>query len=80
MSIAGVDEHQMFDKFPCRLPVWWGYYGEIGIQPDIKGISGKKVILRIQKSSIGLRRFWQIIPHVRSDALSMLKIACYGSL
>ena len=49
MSIAGVDEHQMFDKFPCRLPVWWGYYGDIGIQPDIKGISGKKVILRIQK-------------------------------
>ena len=49
MSIAGIDEHQMFDKFPCRLPVWWGYYGEIGIQPDIKGISGKKVILRIQK-------------------------------
>ena len=58
MSIAGIDEHQMYDKFPCRLPVWWGYYGDIGIQPDIKGISGKKVILRIQKK---FNRFEKIL-------------------
>ena len=58
MSIAGIDEHQMFDKFPCRLPVWWGYYGDIGIKPDIKGISGKKVILRIQKK---FNRFEKIL-------------------
>ena len=58
MSIAGVDDHQMFDKYPCRLPVWWGYYGDIGVKPDIKGISGKKVILRIQKK---FNRFEKIL-------------------
>ena len=49
MSIAGIEDHQMYDKYPCRLPVWWGYFGDIGVKPDINGISGRKVVLRIQK-------------------------------
>ena len=49
MSIAGVDDHQMYDKYPCRLPVWWGFFGDIGVKPDIDGISGRKVVLRIEK-------------------------------
>lgn len=49
MSIAGVEEHTMFDRYPCRLPVWWGYFGDIGTKPDIDDISGKMVILRIEK-------------------------------
>ena len=61
MSIAGVNEHHMFDKFPCRLPVWWGYYGSIGVKPDIKGISGRKVILRIQKR---FNRFERILAKI----------------
>ncbi|DAC56849.1 MAG TPA: hypothetical protein HA354_06495 [Candidatus Poseidoniaceae archaeon] len=49
MSIAGVENHQMYDKYPCRLPVWWGHFGDVGVKPDINGISGKKVVLRIEK-------------------------------
>ena len=49
MSISGVNEHVMYGKYPCRLPVWWGYYGDIGVEPELKNISGRKVILRIEK-------------------------------
>lgn len=49
MSISGVNEHVMYGKYPCRLPVWWGYYGDIGVKPELKHISGRKVILRIEK-------------------------------
>jgi len=36
-------------KYPCRLPVWWGRYGEIGPHPEGSGISGRKVVIRIEK-------------------------------
>ena len=49
MTTSGIKEHPMYGKYPCRLPVWWGYYGEIGLHPSINGISGRCVILRIQK-------------------------------
>ena len=49
MSISGVNDHVMHGKYPCRLPVWWGYYGDIGVKPELKHISGRKVILRIEK-------------------------------
>ena len=51
MSIADIENHPMFDKYPCRLPVWWGYFGDVGVKPDITGISGRKVVLRIEKDS-----------------------------
>jgi len=37
------------DKYPCRLPVWWGRYGEIGPHPEGTGISGRKIVIRIEK-------------------------------
>ena len=49
MTISGIDTHIYFDKYPCRLPVWWGYFGEVGVKPDQANISGKKVVLRIEK-------------------------------
>ena len=49
MSITGVEEHHMFNKYPCRLPVWWGYFGDVGIKPNIENISGMKIMLRIEK-------------------------------
>lgn len=36
-------------KYPCRLPVWWGRYGDIGPHPDAVGLSGRKVVIRIEK-------------------------------
>ena len=34
MSISGIKDHVMYGKYPCRLPVWWGYFGDIGVKPD----------------------------------------------
>ena len=49
MQLSGINGHSLKDKYPCRLPVWWGYIGEPGSHPDIKGITGRRVVLRIQK-------------------------------
>ena len=49
MSISGIEDNPLYGKYPCRLPVWWGYHGEIRIHPSIAGISGRNVIMRIQK-------------------------------
>ena len=49
MSISGIKDHMMYGKYPCRLPVWWGYFGDIGVKPELNNISGRKVILRIEK-------------------------------
>ena len=49
MVLSGIENHIMYGKYPCRLPVWWGLFGEIGLDPEISNISGRKVILRIEK-------------------------------
>ena len=49
MTIHGLDEHEYAGLYPCRLPVWWGYYGDEGVHPSIRGINGKSVVLRIEK-------------------------------
>jgi len=49
MNLSGIEEHPLKNKYPCRLPVWWGYIGQAGSHPNIKGITGRKVVLRIQK-------------------------------
>ena len=47
-----------WQKYPCRLPVWWGHYGEIGAHPNLPKISGKKVVLRIEKDLTDLNDYW----------------------
>lgn len=37
------------DFVPVRLPVDWEYRGDAGIHPDIKGVTGKNVVLIIKK-------------------------------
>ncbi|MBL6731470.1 MAG: hypothetical protein ISP82_00795 [Candidatus Poseidoniaceae archaeon] len=49
MAIHGVDKHEYSGLYPCRLPVWWGFYGKVGLRPRLDGISGKAVVLRIEK-------------------------------
>ena len=49
MELSGIESHAMYGKYPCRLPVWWGLFGEIGLEPGLKKIDGRKVILRIEK-------------------------------
>ena len=47
--LAGLDEHPLAHQFPCRLPVWWGRFGEVEKDPSERGVSGRKVVLRIPK-------------------------------
>ena len=49
MDLSGIENHAMYGKYPCRLPVWWGLFGEVGLDPEIKHVSGKRVVLRIEK-------------------------------
>lgn len=37
------------DFIPVRLPVEWEYRGDAGLHPDINGVTGKEVVLLIQK-------------------------------
>lgn len=37
------------DFVPVRLPVEWEYRGDAGLHPDIFGVTGKEVVLLIQK-------------------------------
>ena len=48
-ELAGLEEHPLSTQFPCRVPVWWGRYGDVERDPSIRGVSGRKVVLRIPK-------------------------------
>ena len=37
------------DFIPVRLPVDWEYRGDPGLHPEIDGVTGKEVVLLIQK-------------------------------
>ena len=42
-------EGEWGDFVPVRLPVEWEYRGEPGIHPEIEGVTGKSVVLVIEK-------------------------------
>ena len=46
---ALMSEGSWSDFIPVRLPVEWEYRGEPGLHPDIEGITGKEVVLLIEK-------------------------------
>ena len=81
MDLSGIENHAMYGKYPCRLPVWWGLFGEVGLDPEIKHISGKKVVLRIEKDLIDLRKYWQnyFAHQKRYEGHLTQRIACYGN-
>jgi len=49
MELADSNDHKYSGTYPCRLPVWWARLGEIGPHIDEDGITGKNVVLRIEK-------------------------------
>ena len=56
----GFDERRKLSDFiPVRLPVEWEYRGEPGLHPDIEGITGKEVVLLIEKNLQGSKGFLQ---------------------
>ena len=48
-EIAGIDHHPLVDQYPCRTPVWWARTGEVRKDPGLRGVSGRRVVLRIPK-------------------------------
>ena len=42
---------------PIRLPVEWEYRGDAGIHPDIEGVTGKEVVLLIEKRFTRFEKF-----------------------
>lgn len=49
MELPDKERHQYSGMYPCRVPVWWARYGEPGRHPTVPGVTGRKVILRIEK-------------------------------
>ena len=48
-ELAGMENHPLVDQYPCRTPVWWARTGEVNKDPTLRGVSGRRVILRIPK-------------------------------
>ncbi|MEL0101090.1 MAG: hypothetical protein VW862_05265 [Euryarchaeota archaeon] len=42
-------EHSWSKLIPVRVPVEWEYEGEIGIHPELDGVTGKNVVFSIEK-------------------------------
>ena len=61
MDLADTEKHQYAGFYPCRLPVWWGRIGELGPHCVAEGVTGKKIVLRIEKR---FTRFERILAKV----------------
>ena len=49
VEIAGMEDHPLVDQYPCRTPVWWARTGEVKKDPGLRGVSGRRIVLRIPK-------------------------------
>lgn len=49
MELADADDNKYSGTYPCRLPVWWARVGDIGPHIDEDGVTGKNIVLRIEK-------------------------------
>ncbi len=56
VELPGVEEHELADKYPVRLPVWWARRGGAGTHPVTAGVSGRRVVLRFEKKFNRLER------------------------
>ena len=86
MDLVDADKHQYAGFYPCRLPVWWARVGEVGPHCVTEGVTGKKVVLRIEKRFTRFERllakFLRAPREVRrplDDMNSMLWELCDGS-
>ncbi len=48
-DLAGVENHPLFEQYPCRTPVWWARNGVVQKNPSLRGVSGRHIVLRIPK-------------------------------
>ena len=61
MDLPSVSEDRLFNQYPTRLPVWWARYGDVNSHPDVKGVSGRLVVMRFPKKFTRIERFLQKI-------------------
>ncbi len=48
-DIAGIEDHPLVNQYPCRTPVWWARTGDVRKDPGWRGVSGRRIVLRIPK-------------------------------
>ena len=48
-GLAGMENHPLVAQYPCRTPVWWARTGEVNKDPSLRGVSGRRIVLRIPK-------------------------------
>lgn len=49
MELARVDDHPLANQYPTRTPVWWARIGAPEKTLDLPGVSGRRIVLRIEK-------------------------------
>ena len=49
MDLADASSHPLAEQYPCRTPVWWARVGSEERNPSTVGVSGRIVVLRIEK-------------------------------
>ena len=85
-ELAGLEEHPLSAQYPCRVPVWWGRYGDVERDPTLRGVSGRKVVLRIPKQFGRIERWFARVLRAPKEVrrpldtmISMLWELCDGS-
>ena len=48
-TLAGLEHHPLALQYPCRTPVWWARVGDVEKDPNLPGVSGRRIVLRIPK-------------------------------
>ena len=49
-ELAGIEDHPLHGHYPCRTPVWWARTSTVGKDPGLRGVSGRKIVIRIAKT------------------------------
>lgn len=54
--LEGLEKHPLNEQYPIRMPVYWGYRGESKRSLPMSGISGREVVIVIEKTPTKLER------------------------
>jgi len=56
-ELVDLGNSPLSELYPVRLPVYWGRRGEAGPHPEIEGITGRQVVIGIEKKFRRIERF-----------------------
>lgn len=54
--LEGLEKHPLNEQYPIRMPVYWGYRGESKRSLPLSGVSGREVVIVIEKTPTKLER------------------------